>query len=189
MSADELFSCAGIVLDARVVINLFASGHMSAVLEALPRPVAIAAFVHEKEALEIYTGPDDDVTAAINLQPFIDQGLLHVVPHDSRELAAILSISETYIDTDEAISGAIAMHRSWSLATDDNMAISFFMRKVPELHLVSTLTLVKHWAEATQPHPAVIAGALANIRRRAWYFPHHDHMLYQWWKTCEANQP
>lgn len=165
---------------------------MSAVLEALHRPVAIAAFVHEKEALKIYAGPDDNVTTtveAINLQPFIGQKLLQVVPHDSQELATMLSISEAYIDTGEALSGAIAVHRSWSLATDDTMAISFFMRNLPELHLVSTLTLVKHWAEATQAHPAVIAGALTNIRKRARYVPHHNHMLYQWWKTCEANHP
>jgi hypothetical protein len=191
MSADELFPYAGIVLDACVVINVFASGQIASILESLSRPVAIAAFVHEKEALNIYAGPNDDVTAAveaIDLQPFIEQKLLQVVPHDSQELATMLSISEACIDTGEAISGAIAMHRSWSLATDDNMALSFFTRKVPELHLASTLTLLKHWAEAIQPHPAVIAGALTNIRKRARYVPHHNHKLYQWWHMCEMSQ-
>ncbi|HEU5376387.1 MAG TPA: PIN domain-containing protein [Ktedonobacteraceae bacterium] len=187
----ERFPCAGILLDACVVINLFASKQMQAILEALPRPVAIATFVHEKEVLKIYTGPDDNITAeaeAISLQPFIDQKLLHVVPNDSRELATMLKISETYIDTGEAISAAIARHRSWSLATDDKIALSFFMRNMPDLHLISTLDLVKHWAEATQPHLAAIADALANIHKRARYAPHHDHDLYQWWKMYQQGQ-
>jgi len=187
----EPFPRAGILLDACVVINLFASKQMQAILEALPRPVALAAFVREKEVLNIYAGPDDSITAkkeAINLQPFIDQKLLQVVPHDSQEFATMLKISKTYIDTGEAISAAIARHRSWSLATDDKIALSFFMHTMPELHLVSTLDLVKYWAEATQPHLAVIADALANIHKRARYTPHHDHALYQWWKMYQQGQ-
>lgn len=189
----ELFPCAGILLDACIVINLFASNHMDAILESIPRPVAIAAFVHEKEVLNIYTGPDRDVTAAkeaINLQPLIDRGMLQIVSHESQQEATeALKLSVAAIDTGEAMSAAIAAHRSWSLATDDKMAISFFMRNVPDLHLLSTPELIKHWIDTARPGLAVIADALANIRKRARYAPHRDHALYQWWKTHEADCP
>ena len=187
--SDVLFPCDGVILDACVIINLYASGHMQSILESIPKPVSIAAYVHEMEAQRIYTGPDDDVakeTALINLQSFVDGKLLHVIPlEDGPEAATAVSFSvATRLDTGEAISAAIAVHRSWSLATDDKMAISFLTRKVPHLHLVSTPELLKHWVDATRPHFIVTSLAVGNMRKRARYEPHHDHSLYEWWKRC-----
>jgi hypothetical protein len=81
--SDLLFPCDGIILDACVIINLFASGQMQSILESIPKSVSISAYVYEMEAQRIYTGPDDDVTKeteVINLRPFIEKKLLHVVP-------------------------------------------------------------------------------------------------------------
>src|SRR5258707_9937255 len=104
---------------------------MQSILESIPKPVSIAAYVHEMETQKIYTGPDDDVmkeTEQINLQPFVEGKLLRVVPlEDGPEAAAAIGFSAaTRLDTGEAISAAIAVHRSFSLATDDKAAISFF---------------------------------------------------------------
>jgi len=186
--SDLLFPCDGVILDACVIINLYASGYMQSVLESIPKPTSIAAYVYEMEAQRIYTGPDDDVakeTELINLQSFVERKLLHVVSlEDGLEAAAAVSFSAaTRLDTGEAISAAIAVRRLWSLATDDKTAISFFTQKVPQLHLISTPELLKHWVDATHPHITVINLAVGNVRKRARYEPHHDHSLYGWWKA------
>src|SRR5258708_3495953 len=191
--SDVLFPCDGVILDACVIINLYASGHMQSILESIPKPVSIAAYVHKMEAQRIYTGPDDDVakeTELINLQSFVDGKLLQVVPlEDGPEAAAAVSFSAaTRLDTGETISAAIAIHRSWSLATDDKMAISFFARKAPQLHLISTPQLLKHWVDLIHPHSTVTSLVVENIRKRARYQPHHDHSLYEWWNRCGADR-
>jgi len=162
---------------------------MQSILESIPKPVSIAAYVYEMEAHRIYTGPDEDVakeTESINLQPIVERKLLHVVPlENGSEAAAAISFSAaTRLDTGEAISAAIAVHRSWSLATEDKMAISFFTRKVPQLHLISTPELLKYWVNVNRPHITVTSLVVENIRKRARYEPHHDHSLYEWWKSC-----
>jgi len=189
--SDVLFPYDAVILDACVIINLYASGHMQSILESIPKPVSIAAYVYEMEAQRIYADSDDDMameTESINLQPFVQSELLHVVPlENGSEAAAAVSLSAaTRLDTGEAISAAIAMHRSWSLATDDKAAISFFARQAPRLHLISSPQLLKHWVDVARPHSTTTGLAVENIRKRARYEPHHDHPLYEWWKRCGA---
>ena len=187
--SDVLFPCDGVILDACVIINLYASGFMQSILESIPKPVSISAYVYEMEAHRIYTGPDEDVsqeTESINLELIVERELLHVVPlENGSEAAAAVSFSAaTRLDTGEAISAAIAVHRSWSLATDDKMAISFLTRKEPQLHVISTPELLKYWVNVTRPDITVTSLVVENIRKRARYEPHRDHFLYEWWKSC-----
>src|SRR6266849_9270514 len=95
--SDVLFPCEGVILDACVIINLYASGHMQSILESIPKPVSIAAYVCDMEAQRIYTGPDEDVakeTESINLQSFVERKLLHVAPlENGPESAAAVSFS------------------------------------------------------------------------------------------------
>src|SRR5579864_9139024 len=95
--SDVLFPGEGVILDACVIINLYASGYMRSILESIPNPVSIAAYVHEMEAHRIYTGPDEDVTKEtelINLQPFVDSKLLQVVLlEDGPEANTVVSFS------------------------------------------------------------------------------------------------
>ena len=82
-----------IILDASCIISLYASGQMEGILQSIQKSVAVAAFVFNREALWIYGGPDEDVKQTkekIELQPFVDAGLLKVVtvaPGDDVELA------------------------------------------------------------------------------------------------------
>ena len=86
------------------------------------------------------------------------------------------------LDDGEAVSSAIAVLRQWSLGTDDRDVISFFMQNIPQLHLISTLDIVKYWADATAPQLTTIRIVLENIQNRACYQPHNKHHLYRWWK-------
>jgi len=185
------FPCAGIILDACCVINLYASGYMRNILESIPKQFAIAAYVRYNESNRIYSGPPNDPikeTELLNLQPLVDDELLQIVsPENEAEENTVIDLSSSRaIDTGEAITAAIAMHRQWSLATDDRGAISFFIRNIPQLHLISTLDLLKHWVDTMYPQPSIVSAVLENIHNRARYKPHNTHCLYRWWEYYKS---
>lgn len=191
--SDFPFLYEGIILDACCIINLYASGYMKHILESIPKSIAIAAYVRDVETQRIYSGPVENVTretALINLQPFIDEGLLHVVsPENDAEENTVVNFSATAaLDSGEAITAAIAMHRQWSLVTDDKGAISFFMREIPQLHMMTTLDLLKYWIDTTCQQLTTVNMALENIRIRARYKPHFKHHLYSWWELYIGSQ-
>jgi predicted nucleic acid-binding protein len=176
-----------IILDIRCIINLYASKNMKNILEALPEQVMVASYVRDLvDAKSIYNVPLEGLkrgTEVINLQPFIDDKLLQVVSlENDAEENMVVNFSSVGLGNGEAITAAIALLRQWSLGIDDQMAISFFMRKIPQLHLTSTLDTIKHWVEITDPDLTVISHMLKNIQNRASYKPHDSHHLYRWWK-------
>lgn len=185
--SDFPFLREGVILDACCLINLYATGYMKSILESIPKQVAVATYVRDVEVTRIYSGPSEDITKEtelINFQPFIDERLLQVVcPENEAEENTVVNFSSVAaLDSGEAITSAIAIHRQWSMATDDRAAISFFMRKMPYLHLLSTLDILKYWSDTTCPQLTVIAIMLENIQIRAKYKPHYKHHLYGWWE-------
>lgn len=87
------------------------------------------------------------------------------------------------LDDGEAITGAIAVHRDWAIGSDDRRAIAFFAKVAPQLQRISTLELMKHWADTTEQPPDAVRAALRNVRAREKYEPHVTHPLYAWWRT------
>lgn len=70
-----------LVLDACCVINLFASRRLGEILAVLGRPIAVAAYVANEEALYIYGGPADNIRHTreeIELKPLIDANVLYL---------------------------------------------------------------------------------------------------------------
>jgi len=178
-----------IILDACCIINLYASRHFGNILEAIPSSVAVATYIRE-EALKIYGGPDEYVMQKeeqIDLQPFIDRGLLlPVSPETEAENVTYVNFA-TSLDDGEAITGAIAVHRNWAIGSDDRRAISFFAKEAPHLQRISTLELLKHWVDTTGLPADVVCNVLRNVRIRAKYVPHSRHPLYYWWQTDIAS--
>src|SRR6266699_526727 len=168
------------ILDASCVINLYASGKMLEILEVGPSRFAIADYVRDREALKIYTGPDDDVMRtkeAINLAPFIDNKLMIVAsPSCEDEFMDYVNFAY-YLDDGEALTGAIAKYRNWGIGIDERKGISFFTNETPQLQLVSTPELIKHWVDAAGPSYDTIRTVLRNIRFRARYYPGTEHTL------------
>lgn len=173
-----------IILDASCIINLYTSAQMEGILKSIQKSVSVAAFVVDREALGVYGGPDDainQVKEKIELQPFIEAGLLKVVTIDSEIEAATYVNLATKIDDGEAITGAIAIHRNWAIAVDDKKARSSFQGDAPHLQLIYTLELVKHWVETVSPSVQEISQVLERIHKRGAYAPRSSHPLYSWW--------
>jgi predicted nucleic acid-binding protein len=185
LARNSAFTQDCLILDASCVINLYASGQMGEILEALSRAVTVAAYVFEKEALWIYDGPKEDVRqikAQIDLHPFVEAGLLQVVDLESEtELEAHINLAAK-LDLGEAITAAIAINRSWSVAIDDRKARAVLQREVAQIQLFYTLELVKYWVDTVSPSQQLISTILGNIQARAVYEPGRNHPLYSWWK-------
>lgn len=185
-----VFSQDCIILDACCIINLYASGQIGNILQSIPKSVAIATYVRNEEALRISGGSNGGMASRyelINLQPFIDCGLLEVVsPSTEAESIAFINFAASLGGDGEAVTGAIALHRNWSIGSDDRKAISFFVRNAPQLQIISTLELIKHWVDTADPPFEVVRIALHNVLTRARYEPDVKHKLYYWWQEYKS---
>ncbi|HLJ35892.1 MAG TPA: hypothetical protein VKU38_19700 [Ktedonobacteraceae bacterium] len=185
-----VFSQDCVILDACCIINLYASGHMDSILRSITSSVTVAAYVRDEEAIRIYSGADEQTKKyeLIDLEPFIACNLLTIVsPETETENNTFLNFAAT-LGGGEAITGAIALHRNWSIGSDDRKAIAFFARNVPHLQLISTLELIKHWVDTSDVPFSLVQEALYNMRTRARYAPIANHKLFGWWKRYNDPQ-
>ena len=171
----------GLILDARCMLNLYASGHIETILESIPVPVAITETV-QREALCIFSGPKDNVmrmTEDIDVQLLLAGRLLLLIsPNEDMQAEAANLAHESLIDDGEAITVISAVHYKWSLGTDYLQSIETLVRKVALMHTVSTLDIINHWISVTHPPLEIIKTALWNIEARAGYKVHCIPSLY-----------
>jgi hypothetical protein len=124
---------------------------MEDILHAIPGCVALATFVLEEEILRI------------NLQPLVAQSRIRVVSLESEAEENAFVNFAVELDDGKAVTGAIAMHRHWGIATDDRKARRVFSCTNPHVQLLSTPELIKHWADTHNPPIEVVREVLQNI--------------------------
>lgn len=175
-----------IILDACVVMNLYASGQMEDILSAISETCTVTVYVAKIEALSIYAKSKResfDEKEVVQLQPLLDKGLLVAVDLESdAEQASFVALSAQRLDDGEAITMAIAKHRHWAVATDDRRAIRIFNSQYGHIQIISTPELVKHWQEIMNPKAEVLQQTLADIESKANYLVGKMHPLYKWWQ-------
>jgi len=181
--ADLVFSHECIILDACCVINLYASKQIEDILVAIPKSVCIAAYIKDEEILKTYDISSNS-TEDIDLQSLIDQSVLILVDLNLETEAETRVSFATVLDDGEAVTGAIALHRNWAIATDDKAAIRVFGREAPHLQIITTPELIKYWVDKTEPPLEVVNQCLQNITVGASYRPSKKHPLYDWWQNC-----
>lgn len=173
-----------LILDACCIINLYASGRMRDILATIVPFVTVATYVKDYEAQTVFAGDGSGTREAIDLSPVITQGLLSVVDIASAaETARYVDFAARLGDDGEAITGAIAAERDWAIGTDDGAARRFFSQHCPTLQLVSSLEVLKHWADTTSLPLAELGTALRLVRVRGRYQPKARHVLYEWWQA------
>lgn len=178
-----------IILDACVLMNLYASGQMESVLAAISETFTVAIYVMKFEALSVYKTSKYDAPnnrEPVQIQSLIDKGLLLVVDLESdAEKISFISFSAQRLDDGEAITMAIARHRNWAVATDDRRAKRIINSYYDHIQIVSTPELIKHWIECEKPAQDLVSQVISNIETRANYLVGKKHPLYEWWQTCK----
>lgn len=169
-----------LLLDACCVFNFVASGYFLAIINTIPVQVAITQTVYGQELIKFETFTTEDKQ---QFDEAIVKEIVKIIDFES-EIEADLFIDYVSIlgDDGESATGAIAINRGWSMATDDKAAINFFTQESPNLQLFSTPDIIKYWSEQNNLSSKQICPILNAISTKARYQPPRNHSLKSWWK-------
>ncbi|GBF81375.1 hypothetical protein [Aphanothece sacrum] len=171
-----------LLLDACCVFNFVASGHFLSILTTIPVQVVITQTVYEQELIKFDRFEPEDKQ---QFNDAIIQEMVKIVDLES-EIEADLFVNYAAIlgDDGESATGAIAINREWSIATDDKAAIKLFSQEAPNLQILSTPDIIKYWSEINHLSSDKLYTILDAIRVKARYLPNKNHPLENWWKTA-----
>jgi hypothetical protein len=177
------------VIDACCLIDLLVSGHAEAILRASGHawhlPVAVqreVAYLRQYDPAQ----PGQYVDVPVDLSPYLASGVLTLCqPDDPQEQARFVNYATVFRSDGESMCLALDEARGWTVATDDRRAIGIAARA--GMSVISTPELVKSWADATRPDPAVLAGVLTDIQTLARFVPQPSMPEAAWWLTQMRN--
>lgn len=175
-----------LLLDANCILNLYATGHLREIIGGLPYQFRIADYVLKHEALYIWhpsPTDDSDVQEPVEMTPLVEEGLIQLMRLEGWAEEASLVELAADLDDGEAVTGALAFHRGCSVATDDRKARRVLGQLTPPVELVSTLELLKLWAEDNQVPEDKLASAMVAMQSCASYRPGRRDPLYEWWRS------
>ena len=170
-----------LLLDASCLLNLYATGRIMEIAASLPWQLSVVDYVMEQEALYVRTigASGEEETVPVDLSPLVEEGLLLVLrlgaPGEEASLVELAAV----VDDGEAVTGAIALNRGYSVAIDDRKARRVLGEKAPGMRLVSTLELMRRWDQSVTTEE--VGRALRAMQHRARYIPGQQDPLYAWW--------
>lgn len=179
-----LINYSHIVLDTCCVLNFCASGHLAGILESIPAQVVVTEVVKSQELLTLKRVEESLGSGSITFEEAINKGLVTIEDFDSEaEAEAFINYASELKDEGESATFAIAVNRNWAVATDDKKATSFFKRESPQLQLLSSLEILKNYADKAKLPPAKLKALLQGVRTRGRYLPSQNHPLITWWEA------
>jgi hypothetical protein len=150
---------------------------MEEILRANEGPFLVAeAVVHEALYIHVHIGGIREKEPVV-LDALLSSGILDVVePESDDELLTLFDLA-LQLDDGEAMTGAIALHRGYRMATDDGKSIRLLGARLP---IVGTLDLVRAWVDARGVPPQSVRETLIGIAERG-YVPGKTHRHWHWW--------
>lgn len=171
----------GPIIDTCCLLNIFASGHVEALLAHL-QDVHVSEHV-KGEALWIREyneeSPPQLIPKVIDLAKYIDDGSITLCSLDDEREVELFVEFATSLDDGEASVLAIAKVRGWAVATDDRKA----GRLAAEhgIPIISTAEIVHRWAESEGIEDDVVGQLLGNIQDFGRFRPRRTAPHYEWW--------
>ncbi len=174
-----------LLVDASCLLNLYATGRLRDIALAQPYRLGVADYVVEQEALYVWRlgpGVAREERVPVDLSPFIEEGVIEVLRLEHQEEEATFVDLAALVDDGEAITAALALHRGCAVATDDIKARRVIQNRAPTVPQVSTLELLKQWAEKSLIAPSDVRSAMLAMQSGASYVPSERDPLYDWWR-------
>jgi hypothetical protein len=160
-----------LLLDTCCLINAHVTGLLADIVRSLPAQVVVVEDIRRE-------------VQRFDLQPYLDQGVLLLDDMAEHEAELFLRLLvEGGLGDGEAAVGAVAISRSWAIATDDQPAQSFFQRRAPHIQIVSTPELLRHWAMVCACEPAVLRQTLQLVEVGGRFRLGAQHPLRSWWEA------
>jgi predicted nucleic acid-binding protein len=173
-----------IILDASCLLNLYASGKLREITATLPQPFVVAEYAVQQEALYIRRRAleeEPEGREPVDIGSLVAAGLIQVITLNSEAEATTFIDLASEMDDGEAMTCALAMHRRCDVATDDRKARRVLSGHAPHIPIISTLAILKQWAEIAGITKAELKATLLNIWSGANYYPGEREPLYAWW--------
>lgn len=169
-----------LVLDACVLLNLYASGCAEAILASLPTRNVVSVYA-ARETLWYLQRGDPPERRDISLKPLIALGLIEVENLTAQEQSDFVRLAHQLGDG-EAASGALAITRSAAVATDDRKARQVFAQQSPRIRVVGTSTLLRSWETRAAVSRAEVRAAVRAIDFGARFRPAENDSHVAWWR-------
>ncbi len=156
-----------LIADTSVLLNLIASTAFEAILTALPVQVCVAEqVVRETKHLRF-----DTEEREISLTAWIESGLLTIVAVESEEEEEDYVDFALELDDGEAVTGAIAKSRLWSIAVEDKKARKVFQREIGQCEMHRTSDIIFYAADILGWSDDVLRSALLSVQSLATFLP------------------
>ena len=172
-----------LLLDACCLLNLFATGHIEEILKTLAWHFAITT-VASTEAMWVYRGGGGDDASErdpVDVRSLMAAALLAVLePETDQEIEDFVALAAV-LDDGEAMTAAVAIHRSAAIATDDRKARRVISARAVGIRLLSTTELLHTWGQEAGVDASILMEALGNVRTRAHFLPPSQDPLRPWW--------
>ena len=173
-----------LLLDASCLLNLYATGRMREIADSIGYRFEVADYVLRYETLYVLQTNSEgagEERIPVDLDPLIEEGLLYMVELEGEDVLSSFVQLASLVDDGEAATGALALHRDCSVAIDDRKARRVMGEVMPEVGLVSTLELMRLWAQETSVPARELREALMAMQTGASYVPGRRDPLYEWW--------
>lgn len=176
-------------IDACILIDLLATGHVEAILQASGLDWHLSTAVEsEVQHIRQYdlAQPGKFHKIAVDLSSLKTSGVLQdCEPADQTEQDRFIHYAAQFRSDGEAMCIAIAEQRGWVVATDDRKAI--LVARNAGLTVMSCPELVKRWADMTGQDQESLFKVLQDIQVLAQFKPIPMMSEYQWWVDVMAN--
>ncbi len=171
---------SGLMWDACCLVNLAASGRAEEILSSLGCPSFVVNKVYEQEVIYLRPMAEDksDNLEKIDLTPLMQQGLLQETILDQREQDMFVDLARE-LDDGEAMTLAAAIHRGFSLVSDDRVA--WRLAREQNVPILTTPGWLKYWANISSISSEEIKNVIKYISIRARFLPPRRDPDYQWW--------
>ena len=171
---------ADVLLDACCLINLCASGRLPDILGGLPDAWHVCTAVAGETLFvdEIVSGRVS--RSEVDLQPWFDRGLLRRCKLSTTDEISAFVQYAARLDDGEAMCLALGKCRSWTVGTDERKG-----RRIAAedgIAIVSTVEIVKSWAEVTSALADVVAEVVSKIGVLGRYRPRPNSPGVEWWR-------
>lgn len=172
-------------LDSGVVINLYATGQMAALLQALPYRCLIMDELQSRRLLLWAENTEEEQTQqereAVDLSPLIEQGLLEVTACDVFANSEFFVAFAVSLPDSQAKMLTLAQAERAAIATDDICIQQIVQRIAPEITIYTTPTLLHQWETQRQKTNDEMRVLAQRIAHHALFFPEKEAPLYKWW--------
>ncbi len=173
-----------LIFDASTLINLYATGRIREIAQAIPYQFMVSQYVLEHETLYIRVQEPGGglLNQKIELEHLIADDVLKLVDVRGAAEAETLVDLATELEDGEAHTAAIAINRGFMVATDDRKATSLLTQRWSNLRVLSTTQLVKTWSESAEVPKPELRAVFTAIESGARFVPGQSDPLFQWWQ-------